>query len=89
MKTFQSSFKTHRFEMGLDFALHNRKRAKQGRPQIQYNPFLDLNHSPKPYAKTDRLGIFTITDGVPAVVAAILVRYIELRHRRGGERPAA
>ena len=31
-------------ELGLDVALHNRKRAKQGRPQIVFDPFHDLNH---------------------------------------------
>jgi len=72
-------------EMGLDFALHNRKRAKEGRPVIKYDPFLDLNHFAETNLKQTRLGIFTIGGGVPRNWTQQFGPYIELRHRRGGE----
>jgi deoxyhypusine synthase len=72
-------------EMGLDLALHNRKRAKEGRPQIPFNPFLDLDHFAETLLKQTRLGIFTIGGGVPRNWSQQFGPYIELRHRRGGE----
>ncbi len=72
-------------EMGLDVALHNRKRAKQGRPLISFDPFLDLNHFAETLLKQVRLGILTIGGGVPRNWSQQFGPYIELRHRRGGE----
>lgn len=72
-------------EMGLDFALHNRKRAKEKQPEIPFNPFLDLNHFAETLLKQTRLGIFTIGGGVPRNWSQQFGPYIELRHRRGGE----
>ena len=72
-------------EMGLDVALHNRKRAKQGRELIRFDPFLDLNHFAEKNLLQTRLGIFTIGGGVPRNWTQQFGPYIELRHRRGGE----
>lgn len=72
-------------ELGLDFALHNRKRAKQGRGLINFDPFIDLNHFAETLLKQTRLGIFTIGGGVPRNWSQQFGPYIELRHRRGGE----
>ncbi len=72
-------------EMGLDVALHNRKRAKQGRELIRFDPFDDLNHFAETLLKQKRLGIFTIGGGVPRNWSQQFGPYIELRHRRGGE----
>lgn len=72
-------------ELGLDFALHNRKRAKQGRLEIPFNPFVDLNHFAETLLQQTRLGIFTIGGGVPRNWSQQFGPYIELRHRRGGE----
>jgi len=72
-------------EMGLDFALHNRKRIKEGREPIRYDPFLDLNHFAETLLAQTRLGIFTIGGGVPRNWSQQFGPYIELRHRRGGE----
>ena len=72
-------------EMGLDVALHNRKRAKQGRELIRFDPFLDLNHFAETLLKQVRLGILTIGGGVPRNWSQQFGPYIELRHRRGGE----
>jgi deoxyhypusine synthase len=72
-------------ELGLDIALHNRKRAKQSRPLIRFDPFLDLNHFAETLLAQKRLGIFTIGGGVPRNWSQQFGPYIELRHRRGGE----
>ena len=72
-------------ELGLDVALHNRKRAKQGRPLLRFDPFLDLNHFAETLLAQTRLGIFTIGGGVPRNWSQQFGPYIELRHRRGGE----
>jgi deoxyhypusine synthase len=68
-------------EMGLD----NRKRIKQGREPIRFDPFLDLNHFAEKNLQQTRLGIFTIGGGVPRNWTQQFGPYIELRHRRGGE----
>ncbi len=72
-------------EMGLDFALHNRKRIKEGRPTLRYEPFLDLEYFAETLLKQVRLGIFTIGGGVPRNWSQQFGPFIELRHRRGGE----
>ncbi len=72
-------------EMGLDFALHNRKRRKHGRPLLRYDPFEDLEHFAATLLAQPRLGIFTIGGGVPRNWSQQFGPYIELRHRRGGE----
>ena len=72
-------------EMGLDFALHNRKRRKQGRPTLRYEPFDDLEYFAETLLQQNRLGIFTIGGGVPRNWSQQFGPFIELRHRRGGE----
>src|SRR5438270_1618119 len=51
-------------ELGLDVALNNRMRARQGKPQINFNPFFDLNHFAETLLQQAKLGIFTIGGGV-------------------------
>ena len=72
-------------ELGLDIALHNRKRARQGRPLLHFDPFLDLDHFAEILLAQKRLGLFTIGGGVPRNWSQQFGPYIELRHRRGGE----
>lgn len=72
-------------EIGLDFALHNRARRKQGIEPIRYDPFEDLEHYAETLLQQNRLGIFTIGGGVPRNWAQQFGPFIELRHRRGGE----
>jgi deoxyhypusine synthase len=72
-------------EMGLDFALHNRKRKKEGRPLLRYDPFEDLNYFADTLLQQKRLGIFTIGGGVPRNWSQQFGPYCELRVRRGGE----
>jgi deoxyhypusine synthase len=72
-------------ELGLDIALHNRKRAKENRPLLRFDPFLDLEHFAETLLSQTRLGLFTIGGGVPRNWSQQFGPYIELRHRRGGE----
>jgi deoxyhypusine synthase len=72
-------------ELGLDFALHNRLRTKQGRPLLRYDPFDDVNKYADTMLASQRMGVFTIGGGVPRNWTQQLGPYLELRHRRGGE----
>lgn len=72
-------------ELGLDFALHNRRRRRDGRRPISFDPFLDLEHFTEKVAGADRLGIFTIGGGVPRNWAQQVPPYIDLIHTQAGE----
>ncbi len=72
-------------ELGLDVALTNRMRAKQGKTKFRFDPFEDLEHFAATMLAQKRLGIFTIGGGVPRNWAQQFGPFIELRHRRGGE----
>lgn len=52
-------------EMGLDFAIYNHFAEKEGRPTLQFNPFLDLLEYTRLMTEAERVGIFTIGGGVP------------------------
>lgn len=73
-------------ELGLDVALTNRMRARNGEPQLRYDPFLDLNHFADTLLQQKRLGIFTIGGGVPRNWAQQFGPYCELRVRRAGDK---
>ena len=72
-------------ELGLDYALTNRERDKQGKARFRFDPFLDLEHFAATLLAQKRLGIFTIGGGVPRNWSQQFGPFIELRHRRGGE----
>jgi deoxyhypusine synthase len=72
-------------EMGLDVALNNRMRAREGKPQLRYDPFLDLNYFAETLLQQKKLGILTIGGGVPRNWAQQFGPYCELRVRRAGE----
>jgi deoxyhypusine synthase len=72
-------------EIGLDVALHNRMRRKNGIPPLRFDPFEDLEYYAETLLQQERLGIFTIGGGVPRNWAQQFGPFIELRHRRGGE----
>lgn len=72
-------------ELGLDVALTNRMRARESKPQLHYDPFLDLNHFADTLLTQKRLGILTIGGGVPRNWAQQFGPYCELRVRRAGE----
>jgi deoxyhypusine synthase len=72
-------------ELGLDYALANRERARDKKPLLRFDPFLDLEYFAETLLKQKRLGIFTIGGGVPRNWSQQFGPFIELRHRRGGE----
>jgi len=73
-------------ELGLDFALLNRRRAKRGLPPFQFDAIADLEHYTRFYEATDRAGIFTIGGGVPRNWAQQVSPYLDLiRNRLGGK----
>ncbi|MGH9555838.1 MAG: deoxyhypusine synthase family protein, partial [Terriglobales bacterium] len=72
-------------ELGLDVALANRIRMRDGRAQLRYDPYLDLEHFTETLLSQKKLGIFTIGGGVPRNWAQQFGPYVELRARRAGE----
>jgi deoxyhypusine synthase len=65
-------------ELGLDFALHNRRRRAQGEPPIVYDGFLDLEDFTTRIEQAKRIGIFTIGGGVPRNWAQQACPYLDL-----------
>jgi deoxyhypusine synthase len=72
-------------EIGLDFALCNRKRELTGRRCLSYDPFLDLEHYTASIQRQKKLGIFTIGGGVPRNWAQQVAPYLELIAKRVGQ----
>ncbi len=65
-------------EMGLDFALFNRKRKIKKKPQLAFDPFLDLEHYAELVLNAKKTGIFTIGGGVPRNWAQQVAPYLDL-----------
>ncbi len=73
-------------ELGLDFALFNRRQVKDGKSPIRFDPFLDLEDFTERIAAAERTGIFTIGGGVPRNWAQQVGPYIDLiATREAGE----
>lgn len=72
-------------ELGLDFALTNRERDKEGKARFRFDSFEDLEYFAGTLLRQKKLGIFTIGGGVPRNWSQQFGPFIELRHRRGGE----
>jgi deoxyhypusine synthase len=70
-------------EVGIDLALHNHERAKQGQPLLKFDPYIDLEHFTSTLVAQKRLGLFTLGGGVPRNWAQQFGVYVELRIRRG------
>ncbi len=70
-------------EVGIDLALHNHERAKQGQPLLKFDPYIDLEHFTSTLFPQKRLGLFTLGGGVPRNWAQQFGVYVELRIRRG------
>lgn len=73
-------------ELGLDFALFNKAQELFGKPQLTFNPFLDLEHYTHTIAKQKKIGIFTIGGGVPRNWAQQVACYLDLINFRIYER---
>src|SRR5262249_62430295 len=73
-------------EIGLDFALTNRRRRLAGKAPLAYDPFLDLEHYTESVQTQKLLGIFTIGGGVPRNWGQQVGPYLELINKRVGQR---
>ena len=71
-------------ELGLDLAIHNHLRAKDGRPTLRFDPFLDLDDFADRIMQHETLGIFTIGGGVPRNWAQQVGPYLEILRSRLG-----
>ncbi len=76
-------------ELGLDFALANRRRAAKGGPHIAFDPFVDLDHYAELCQGAKRMGIFTIGGGVPRNWAQQVAPYLDLVATRAEGRGGA
>ena len=75
-------------ELGLDFAIHNRRLEMAGKPPFVFDPFLDLESFADRIRQHERLGIFTIGGGVPRNWAQQVGPYLEIsRDRLGVDEP--
>jgi deoxyhypusine synthase len=72
-------------EIGLDFALCNRKRQLAGKTRLAFDPFLDLEHYTAHVQGQKSLGIFTIGGGVPRNWGQQVGPYLELITKRVGQ----
>lgn len=64
-------------EIGLDFALFNRKRKIENKKQLYFDEFLDLEHYAGLVLKAKKTGIFTIGGGVPRNWAQQVAPYLD------------
>jgi len=76
-------------ELGLDLAIHNRLRTRDGKPVRRFDPFLDLDEFANRIEQHEHsIGIFTIGGGVPRNWAQQVGPYLEiLRSRLGTSNP--
>lgn len=65
-------------ELGLDFAIHNRKLKGQNKEPLHFDPFLDLDYFAELLAKQKKLGIFTVGGGVPRNWTQQIGPYLDL-----------
>ncbi|MFH1366733.1 MAG: deoxyhypusine synthase family protein [Patescibacteria group bacterium] len=65
-------------ELGLDFALFNRRQKIDGKKTLTFDPFLDLEHFAETILKQKKIGIFTIGGGVPRNWAQQVAPYLDL-----------
>jgi len=71
-------------ELGLDFAIHNRKLRMTGQTPFGFDPFLDLEDFAARIRRHETLGIFTIGGGVPRNWAQQVAPFLEISANRLG-----
>ncbi len=71
-------------ELGLDVAVYNRRREREGRPRRPFDPFLDLEAYTDQIRRAERIGIFTIGGGVPRNWAQQVGPYLDISQKRLG-----
>ena len=71
-------------ELGLDFAIHNRRLRMTGQTPFGFDPFLDLEDFAARIRAHETLGIFTIGGGVPRNWAQQVAPFLEITANRLG-----
>ncbi len=71
-------------ELGLDFAIHNRRLRMAGQTPFGFDPFLDLEDFAARIREHETLGIFTIGGGVPRNWAQQVAPFLEITANRLG-----
>ncbi|MFO0688972.1 MAG: deoxyhypusine synthase family protein [Myxococcota bacterium] len=71
-------------ELGLDFAIHNRRLRMAGQRPFAFDPFLDLEDFAARVREHETLGIFTIGGGVPRNWAQQVAPFLEITANRLG-----
>jgi deoxyhypusine synthase len=71
-------------ELGLDFAIYNRRLQAQGMEPFRFDPFLDLEDFADRVRQAETLGILTIGGGVPRNWAQQIAPYLEISADRLG-----
>jgi deoxyhypusine synthase len=71
-------------ELGLDLAIYNQLRIRDGRAPVPFDPFLDLLDFADRIRQHERIGIFTIGGGVPRNWAQQVGPYLEILDSRLG-----
>lgn len=71
-------------ELGLDLAIFNRLRAREGKPRIPFDPFLDLEDFAARIVAHETIGIFTIGGGVPRNWAQQVAPFLDIINLRMG-----
>lgn len=75
-------------ELGLDFAIFNRRLKSEGKVPLRYDPFIDLEAFADQVRAAEPIGIFTIGGGVPRNWAQQVAPYLEISaDRLGVEEP--
>jgi deoxyhypusine synthase len=69
-------------ELGLDFEVGNRRRLREGKTRLAFDPFLDLGHYADLCLTKPKLGIFTIGGGVPRNWAQQVGPFWEILEKR-------
>ncbi len=73
-------------ELGIDFALHRRKRERDGRPYLRFDSFDDFEKFGQIMFAQKKWGILTIGGGVPRNWSQQVGVFAELLARRGEEK---
>jgi deoxyhypusine synthase len=73
-------------ELGIDFALHQRGRKRDGKPVLRFDPFEDFEYFAKTLMDKKKMGIFTVGGGVPRNWSQQFGVFAELLARRGYEK---
>ncbi|MDD5317454.1 MAG: deoxyhypusine synthase family protein [Candidatus ainarchaeum sp.] len=72
-------------ELGLDFSIYNRRSRRNGKPELKYDAFADLEKFAADIEQMKSHGIFTIGGGVPRNWAQQVAPYLDILLDRGAQ----